>query len=129
MRNLVEDLLLIGIKGKEGQILRIEQAQNVFVKVEQNLVEIVGGVNLIRDAFDVFRELNFSLQLLQVLRRRLGRHHSAPARTGTTWRAVRAGGRCAVAQLPHSDKSRLSLAQQDGKARKRRFHDARRRTT
>ena len=90
------------------------------MKVEQNLVEIVGGVNLIRDAFDVFRELNFSLQLLQVLRRRLGRHHSAPGTNGDHMEGGQ-GRRplAAVAQLPHSDKSRLSLAQQDGEGKEK----------
>jgi hypothetical protein len=120
VRNLVEDLLLVGIKGEEGQILRIEQAQNVFVKVEQNLVEIAGGVNLIRDAFDVFRDFVSAVGSAS-----LSSCNERGPHGGRSGRRPLA----AVAQLPHGDKSRLSLAQQDGKARKRRFHDARRRTT
>ena len=74
MRNLVEDFLLVGVEGEERQILCIEQAQDIFVQVEKNLVEIARGVDLTRDPFDMFREFDFLLQFLQVLRLRFGLH-------------------------------------------------------
>jgi hypothetical protein len=44
------------------------------VQVEKDLVQIAGGVDLAGDPLEVFRELDFLLQILQVLRRRFSLH-------------------------------------------------------
>ena len=36
--DLREDFFLVGVKGEEGEVLRIKEAQNILVQVEQDLV-------------------------------------------------------------------------------------------
>jgi hypothetical protein len=78
MGDLVKDLLLVGIKGEERQVLGVEEAEDVFVQIEKDLVEIAGGVDLTGDPLDVLRKLDFLLQFMQVLGRRFGLHLSSP---------------------------------------------------
>lgn len=88
VRNLRENLFLLRIEREEGQIFRIEQTEDVLVQIEQDLIEIVGGMNLSGNAFDMLRVLDFLLQLLDVWSYGLGLHStllSPLSRRETIW--------------------------------------------
>ena len=74
MRDFGENFLFFRIEREQGQIFCIEQTEDVFMQVEENLVEIAGRMNLVRDALDVLRECRLLLQFLEILRDRLGVH-------------------------------------------------------
>ena len=78
MGHLGENLFLFRIEREQRQVLRIEEAEDIFVEIEENLIQVAGGVDLVRNPFDVFRELHLLLQFLQVLSRRFGLHSCAP---------------------------------------------------
>ena len=69
MGDLGENLFLFRIEREERQVLGIEEAEDIFVQIEENLIQVAGGMDLVRDPLDVFRELHFLLQFLQVLSR------------------------------------------------------------
>lgn len=74
MGDFGENFFLFGVESKQRQIFRIEQTQDVFMQIEENVVEITGRLNLSGNAFDVFRVLDFLLQLVDILGHRLGVH-------------------------------------------------------
>ena len=69
-----KDFFLVWVEGEEGEILSVEQAQDILVQVEENLVEITGRVNLSGNLLDVFCEITFLLQFLEIVGHRLGLH-------------------------------------------------------
>ena len=89
VRHLVEDFLLVCVKGEECQVLRVEQTKDVLVQVEKNLVEIAGRVDLTGDPLDMLSKFHFLLQFLQVLRRRFGLHLGSSEDTRSMMRCGR----------------------------------------
>ena len=74
VRDFREDFFLFRIEREDGQVFGVEDAENFFTQIEENMVKIVGRVNLFRDAFDVFGECHFLLKFLKVLWNGIGLH-------------------------------------------------------
>ena len=74
MRDFGEDLFLFWIEREDGQVFGVEDAEDFFTQIKENMVKIVGRVDLFRDAFDVFGERHFLLKFLKVLRDGIGLH-------------------------------------------------------
>ena len=75
MRDFGENLFLLRIEREDGEVFGVEDAENIFTQVEENMVKIVGRMDLVRDALDVFGERHFLLKLLKILRDGISLHY------------------------------------------------------
>ena len=75
VRDFGENLFLFRIEREDGEVFGIEDAENIFTQVEENMVEIVGSMDLVGDAFDVLGECHFLLKFLKILGDGLGLHY------------------------------------------------------
>ena len=74
VRDFGENLFLFGIEREDGEIFGIENAEDFFMQVKENVVEIAGRMDLVRDAFDVLGECHFLLKFLKILWDGIGLH-------------------------------------------------------
>ena len=75
VRDFGENLFLLRIEREDGEVLGIEDAKNFFTQVEENMVQIAGRMDLVRDALDVLGECHFLLKFLKILWDGLGLHY------------------------------------------------------
>ena len=75
VRDFREDFFLFRIEREDGQVFGVEDAENFFTQIEENMVKIVGSMDLVGDAFDVLGECHFLLKFLKILGDGLGLHY------------------------------------------------------
>ena len=75
VRDLGENFFLVRIEREDGEVFGVEDAENIFTQVEENMVKISGSMDLVRDALDVFGECHFLLKFLKILGDGIGLHY------------------------------------------------------
>ena len=75
VRDFGENLFLFRIEREDCEVFGIEDAENIFTQVEENMVKIAGRMDLVRDALDVLGECHFLLKFLKVLWDGIGLHY------------------------------------------------------
>jgi len=76
VRDLGENLLFVRIECEDRQIFGVEDTENIFTKVQENVIEIAGSMDLVRDALDIFGECHLLLKFLKVLWDGIGLHYN-----------------------------------------------------
>ena len=76
--NSREGLLAFRIHDIQRQFLGIEEPEYAFREIQEDLVKVLGGVNLVRQSLDLFSMHDPLLRLLEVLRKNGGVHVRSP---------------------------------------------------
>ncbi len=63
-----EDLFFLCVHRVEREFLGVEQAQNVIVEIQENLIHVLGGMDLVRDALGVLRVRDLILEMFEGFR-------------------------------------------------------------
>src|SRR4026207_197238 len=126
VRDFGENLFLFRIECEDGEVFGVENAENFFAQIKENMVKIAGRMDLLSDALDILGECHFLLKFLQILWDGIGVHYtnSWPSITKAIARSVYSMKRacdsgdftCLLGQ-----RLKLSLADHGWKARKRQF--------